>query len=256
MIYKWTTLKPVIGKFLRDTRTADGSYFDDLTDWVAEAIALMKTRFQLELKQTTVRIDFHHAALPCSLESLACVTYQGQRLLESGSLKPLNHAGYRSGPVFQTVVSRKELDEVDTPGGTVSLQALQALPASGELFYKLNYNKIETNISDGELELFYWAVPTDEDGFPMIPDNQLYKEAIYFYCRMKMIGTGYPDPVFKYGDCESRWTDYAGKAIAEITYPTPDALQRNIQTNIRLIPTDYHWENFGQGPSAEQSYYN
>jgi hypothetical protein len=249
MIYKWTTVKPVIGKIVRDIRHIDGSYFDDLTDWIAEAIQLMKTSYQLELKSTSVRVDFHHAALPCMLESVIAVSFRGARIMDSGSAKPLKSLGYR-GTEFKTSIN----PAVSTPGGQISLQSVECMPSSPEITYRLNYNKIECSLESAELEVYYYATPTDEDGFPMIPDNQNYKEAIHFYCRMKMIGTGFKDPVFKYQDCEQRFDLYLGRAIAEITYPTVDAIHRNIQTNNRLIPTQYHWENFGQSQPAEGDY--
>lgn len=256
MIYKWTTLKPVIGKIVRDTRTSDGSYFDDMTDWIDEAISLMKTRFQLELQQECIDINFHHADLPCAFESLIAVSYQGQRIKESGGTRMKPAGGFRN-VTFQTVVDAPQvtgLDEVSKPGGTVSLKAIEHMPCNEQIWYRLNYNKIETNLEDGELTLYFWSKPTDEDGFPMIPDNQLYKEAIYWYVRMKMIGTGYKDTVFEYQDCEKRWDDYMGKAMAQITYPTVDAIQRNIQTNVRLVKDVDLWSSFGQGPAPEGDY--
>lgn len=260
MIYQWTTLQPVIGKIVRDVRHVDGSYLDDLTEWVAEAIGLLKTRYQLELRNKQVVLDFHSSFAGCLEGSLAAVIYQGHRLPQTGGVASMRNAGYRGPSIPQTVVNPSVSTPLDQTTGTVNynnvtLQSLEMLPLHSEYFYRMNYNKIETNIREGILDIWYWAAPTDEDGFPMIPDNHLYKEAIYFYCRTKMIGTGFKDPVFKYAECESHWELYAARAIAEITYPTVDEVQRSIQTNVRLIPTDWHWESSGRGPSAEPSYY-
>ena len=38
--------------------------------------------------------------------------------------------------------------------------------------------------------LSYQAVPVDSDGYPMIPDNESFEEAIYWYINMKLT---YPD---------------------------------------------------------------
>lgn len=266
MIYKWTTLKPVIGSITRNIKTMDGSYMDDLTEWVAEAIDQMRTRYQLELVCKDVTIDFHQGKMPCMLEAIACVVYKGRRLNISNNVIPSRSLGYRNvapdTAIMQTVVTPATTSElVDNTTGTlevdrVTLQSVLSLPEHTQEFYKINYNKIETSMKNACIQVYYWKTPTDEEGFPMIPDNPDYKQAIYFYCRMMMIGAGYEDKVFKYSDCEQRWELHAGRAISAITYPTIDETHRSMQTNVRLISTDYHWERADQGPSPELDYYN
>jgi hypothetical protein len=41
----------------------------------------------------------------------------------------------------------------------------------GELTYEVNNNQIVTNFREGRLVMAYRAIPTDDQGYPMIPDD-------------------------------------------------------------------------------------
>ena len=56
-----------------------------------------------------------------------------------------------------------------------------------EITYKLNNNHIFTSFGEGEVILVYNANPTDERGFPMIPDNIKFIKACQAYIADKMV---------------------------------------------------------------------
>lgn len=41
-----------------------------------------------------------------------------------------------------------------------------------------------------------YKMPHDERGFPLVPDNANYQEAVYWFVRAKLIGTGHKDSVY------------------------------------------------------------
>jgi len=43
-----------------------------------------------------------------------------------------------------------------------------------------------TNKDNGYVKIAYKAIATDERGYPLIPDLESYKEAIYWYVVMKL----------------------------------------------------------------------
>lgn len=55
----------------------------------------------------------------------------------------------------------------------------------GSLSYKVQNNYIFTDIEKCQLEISYYAILQDEDGFPMVPDNQNYYIALEFYIKLR-----------------------------------------------------------------------
>jgi hypothetical protein len=46
---------------------------------------------------------------------------------------------------------------------------------------------IMTNIPCGFVKISYYAIFTDSEGMPMIPDIESYKETIFWYVTMKLM---------------------------------------------------------------------
>jgi hypothetical protein len=58
---------------------------------------------------------------------------------------------------------------------------------SNELQYTTKPGYINTCMPRGFVKISYYAIYTDEDSMPMIPDLESYKEAIYWYVTMKLM---------------------------------------------------------------------
>ena len=46
---------------------------------------------------------------------------------------------------------------------------------------------IMTNIPEGFVKVSYYAIFTDEEAMPMIPDIESYKEAIFWYVTRRLL---------------------------------------------------------------------
>lgn len=55
----------------------------------------------------------------------------------------------------------------------------------GSLSYKVQNNYIFTDIEKCQLEISYYAILQDEDGFPMVPESQSYYTALEAYIKKK-----------------------------------------------------------------------
>lgn len=104
-------------------------------------------------------------------------------------------------------------------------------------FIKPGY--IQTNIRDGYLMVSYKAMPTDDDGYPMIPDDASFMEAIYWYITMKLL---YPE--WKLGrvrdavyyDARRSWNYYRKQAYGNAMMPDADQMESIKNTWLRLVP--------------------
>jgi hypothetical protein len=125
----------------------------------------------------------------------------------------------------------------------------------GDATYYTELDYINTSFCDGKIRVYYNEIPIDKDGFPLIPDNQNYKQALYWYVRGMMIGAGFTDPVFSYDQCEARCERHMARAMGEITYPSVDQAMASMEASNRLIFNDGAFDNFFGDTSAESILY-
>jgi len=136
------------------------------------------------------------------------------------------------------------------PAQTFNIETVMSLPYSDETYYT-ELDWINTSFKCGKVRLYYMAIPVDANGFPLVPDNGNYKEAIYWYVRSRMIGAGYKDTVFKYQECEQKFELHAARAMGQIRYPSVDQAETRMQQGSRLIMDMNYFDTFFSNPGNE-----
>lgn len=58
-------------------------------------------------------------------------------------------------------------------------------PKWSDLTYKLQGSCIFTSVPDGKVEIAYKAMPIDEEGYPLIPDNSSFSRALELYIKLQ-----------------------------------------------------------------------
>lgn len=256
-------MKSVVSKILRDTRLADTSLIPDIHEWIVEAMDSMRTQYEQIPDYADIDIVFHRGKLPCGLLIVRAVEYKCHRLRYGLSSftpqapRPKTSATEQPN-TFQSIPKIRVENPTSDPNNptffNVSAIVQPTILPEGPETYELALNIIQTSFPYGKVRVHYFKQPTDEEGFPLIPDNHHYKEAIYWYCRGKIIGCGYQDPVYNPRWCDEKYELYAGRAIEEITYPSPDKMESVMNNQTRLIPpTNYYDSYFGNAP-GEQFY--
>lgn len=139
---------------------------------------------------------------------------------------------YNSNTQLRTIV-----DKVFVEDGT----NITGIPKTDvtEAYYTINPPYIDTSLENGYAMIAYKAIPLDCDGYPMIPDDEDVKEAVYWYINMKML---YPqwrqghlrDAIYEHAETE--WKKKKMAAYATIMMPSHDELTTIQNTWIRLIP--------------------
>lgn len=267
MLYKSCSIDEVIARIVRNTRIQDSSFIPDFNEWIPEAMGYMRTSFVLKPVFEDVDIIFHKGQLPCDLEQLDAVEYKGKRLPVSNTVK-----NYRTGhnlggttnpvtnaPLFTSVVTSTLNNDnimynstIIAENSSIGQDACEKQPTD---WYGIESNYITTSFADGTVRLHYMARPSDENGLPLIPDNEDYKQAIYYYVRGMMIGAGFEDRTLKYEECMQRYELHARRAINQISYPTPDQKEQILKTAVRFFPPTNYWENFFRTDNHEPQLY-
>lgn len=130
---------------------------------------------------------------------------------------------------------------------------------SADLQYMTKPGYIMTNIPTGFVKIEYYAIFTDEEAMPMIPDIESYKEAIFWYVTMKLM---YPKKLKgqisqgDYYDIRNSYNFYRKQAYAEAMLPGVDELESIKNTYHKLYPEFNDHDTFFSTTGEEQILYN
>lgn len=298
MIYKLTSVKRVISKVFTDLDLKEGDHrVSDMIEWAGEAVKKIGA-FPVLLTKVTgkgglplLEVSNYQAALPHDLTAINQVAYSEN---ESGPFYPMVYGSGSfdhnvpnevtesvAGTVPATPLVQLAMD-LYTESYTDALARLNNYPATREQLESLlatrsvsptrdnmtgssNYTYvvapgyIKTTLKNGFLMVSYQAVPVDSDGYPMIPDDESFEEAIYWYINMKLT---YPD--WKMGrvrdavyyDARNSWNFYRKQAYAHSMMPNVDQLEAIKNAWLRLVPEINEHANGFSTLADSQTIYN
>ena len=291
MVDKLISSNNIIAKVIADNNLQEKDMrIADIRAWIGEAIEKIGAVTQLDRRIATLEIKGYQVQLPCDLYKLDQVAYSSNGtdwlpLLRSTSSFS-NHAvkqqtkSQMSVPdeaIFQLTktlfnltddtAALKKLNE--NPGIRSTLATLVDnhsvdlrngfVGIGNYLKYDVKPGYITCRMKDGHLKVSYYAIHTDNEGMPMIPDNQAYQEAIYWYVTMKMF---YPDylkgkiPQYIYHEMKNSWNFYARQAYAEAMLPNVDGLDTIKNDWNKLVPELNSHDDFFEHLGEEQIIYN
>lgn len=96
-----------------------------------------------------------------------------------------------------------------------------------------------TNFKDGTVYLSYHAFPLDEDGYPMIPDNEMIEKCIEYYIKSNIFENlwlnGDADVERKYAKMEEMYMKHLAQAKYETKLPTFASMVNKIRLNRRSL---------------------
>lgn len=142
MIYKLEKVDVVINKIIRDLGLGASEIpVDDFIEWIADALQHIGAYAQFEEKWANIDIVSFEGDLPCDF----------YKLIEVKGC--LNH--------------------------NKSLQK-EAKFCLSDKDYNINLNRIITAQETGFVEISYLAIPTDDDGYPLVPDDVSFRDAMFW----------------------------------------------------------------------------
>lgn len=135
------------------------------------------------------------------------------------------------------------------------------LYCSSSVTYKLREGYIWTNAAylTGKLEMAYEAFPTDERGFPMVPDNETFKQAVVAFVserigRRLFLRNQISGDKYHILQQDRMW--YIGKAQTKALIPNRDKTKSIENQFKRVISTRGERDNGFGGISVEQTLRN
>lgn len=146
---EYTNINTIAAKLTRHPLMEDIS-METIIDYAVEFIRIMGIPNTFIEKVVPIEIKEFRGELPCDLYEVIQVRYKDRIFRESTDSFHMSH------------------DKIP-----------------GELSYKMNDNCIFTSLEEGTIEMAYKAMPTDMNGYPLIPDNGSYEKALEAYIKLQ-----------------------------------------------------------------------
>lgn len=124
-----------------------------------------------------------------------------------------------------------------------------------DLTYKLQGNCIFTTIKEGTIEIAYRAIMTDSEGFPLIPSNGTFENALELYIKKKHFTTQFElgkinEKVLQHAEQEYSWA--VGQAETDLVRPSIDQMQAFANSwNTLIQRTTEHSRGFKDNGTQE-----
>lgn len=201
---KYTSIKRVLDNLLDHPMLSDLS-MEKAIKYTLRFISINGFSKLYMDKQTTLKIEDYRALLPCDLVSIIQV-------------KDLKY-----GICLRSMTDNFMSDKPQAP----------------ELSYKVQNRVIFTSFKEGEIEIAYRAIPVDEDGFPLLIDNETYLAALEAYIKKEIFIVKFDqgkisDRVLQYAKQDYAWL--AGQLHSEFVIPSVSEMQTITNMYNTLIP--------------------
>jgi hypothetical protein len=298
MVYNLTSVKRVIAKVFTDLDLKEGDHrVSDMIEWAGEALEKIggfPTFVNKVLGKDDLpllEISNYQVKLPCDFHSLIQVAYAPT---SAGPFYPMRYAtgSFDSGITNETSSTTYTVPESDLVIVCMSLYNLKyadalakintepsiraqlsamltpttnQLPdggtsATSDYTYILKGHYLKTNVNTGFIMMAYQAIPIDYEGYPLIPDNVSFIEAVYWYITMKLlypqwVGGRVRDAV--YADAKRSWNFYCKQAYGNAMMPNGAEQMETIKnTWHRLVEEFNEHDSFFSTLGQEQIIYN
>lgn len=278
---KYISLRAIMEELYADNGYQYELPWVDAMMWAEEALNLVGHPRQYIRKVTghkenpNLDITNYRAQLPCDFYKLEQVAVNGQPAEYSGDT--FHHlmdgacCGIEGFTNLAAYVNEKNWGELvkvtnddgtsgyverndsqsNTDGGIMSFDLTDVMLGDyAPITFDLNNNNITLSVKEGKVCMAYLAIPTDEEGLPLIPDDVSYKLAVKKYLTMKLDyiewrrGTINPQ-VFDHSEREWMW--YVGQAGNKAKMPSLDGMESIKNMTMRLVPRVNEHETFFKG---------
>ena len=278
---KTVSSKTIIRKIFRDLRPTNDQWVDDAIEWVGEALEHIGAASQLCQKQCVLDIKDHKTLMPTDLyyinqvainDSVAPITTKELDTLTTkvADLQAQIVSAQAAGLEYSSTTSI--LHEINTRivvlenvyfNSSNQLQPLQYGASNFHMSmhcegcvnenamhketYIVDCDYIKTSFPTGKICISYMAFPTDEDCYPLVPDDISYKEALFWYIYKKLLLSMITTPEFKrnginYTFADNKWKYYCTQARNAANFPDIDRYESFMNQWVRLIPNINAWD--------------
>jgi len=279
MIYKLTNIKPIIAKIVRDLGLgAEEIPYQDFMEWIFEGLSHIGSYYQFEEKECEIPIENYKGKLPCDFHKLIRLkgSYKTvgipqinevlvanmntikskisnfETLLETET-DPLKIQSYTDSISNLQAQLEGEIQKIKSVAGTGNTITASIVPNQNligtretnkhtSVDYNINFDNITTAFKDGTVIIQYLAIPSDEEGFPLIPDDVSFKDAMFWKVAYQLSIRGFDFKAQQLRDVNftrQKWNFYCIQSRANANMPDLEMMETIKNQFIKLKP-NYH----------------
>jgi hypothetical protein len=233
MINNFVSIYQIIAKLYRDYEYKAELDVWDVVEWAGEAMDLIGSYPQMRrVPNHVLTVTNYKAKLPCDLETLDGVKYSEIPMVwGSGVYGPTDST--EPNEVSNTILDVEVNDENFPMLGNRSNWT--PIPYT----YIVQNGYLHTNLEKGEIVISYTGIMVDKDGYPMIPDDAVYKNAISNFVQMMLDRRDWRAqraPEAHYRDSKREWEKFAMSARGRAQMPSLDKMETIKRMWLRLRP--------------------
>ena len=112
--------------------------------------------------------------------------------------------------------------------------------------HKIEFSTIIVGFKEGELKLDYIAMPVDERGFPLVPEDPSFFDAMFWKVASMLAMRGeLKNKEFTFEYCDRKWKYYCGQARASANMGDLQSINRIQNERSKLLPSmNQYWTQF------------
>ena len=230
------SLKTILWKVLNNPLAADLTY-EDAAAFVVEAIRLIGAPLSFEdLVTPPILVTNNKAPLPANLLNI-----RGVRIIN-------NLENFDDG-----AIALRHATDIYHNGADCGVDSENNIPY--EYTYTVQKGIIFTSIPSGYIQISYRGLPVDDDGYPLIPNEQKTLLAIEYYILHRFLEPLWiigkiTDKAFTY--IEQKRHFYMGGADTSLKLQSPDHLESIMNSINRLIINDTAHSSFYRGSGQKE----
>lgn len=212
MIYKYKSSKSIIAKLYRDLGSNTELNESHLYEWIGEALLKIGSYAQYKNNSVELTIANNRVALPCDFVYPIDLAHDSLPMAWSSKSMITNYFC-------------EDCNKIPTC-------------CTQDTFY-IQDGYLNTSFQDGTVCMVYQAVAIDDEGFPMVPDNVYFDEALASYCTFKLDRIEFrKGKIAKdvYMESQRDWLFYVNSARGSANMPDEAKLANLRNVWVRLLP--------------------
>lgn len=208
------SIKSVADMLMQNPMMKDISW-EFIISHAVECMRIVGTAPMFISEQEVVEIKHYKGALPVNVIDVDSIL----RVTDSGQMIPM-------------------ISNEDTLSDHYSSYPSAAPTEVGDK-YSLNNSKIFTNFEKGKVLIVYKTIATDEECYPLIPDNPEFVRALRAYIRYQwfdILNDMDKISAQKLNKAETDYMFYVGQAQANLQMPSEDEMEALVNSITQILP--------------------
>lgn len=268
MIGQLISVKSIIEDFYGDTETQEPVNYENFIRWTVEALNKIGHPLQYRRRVTGIndnpnlKIENYRAPLPCNLHKIEQIMVNG---------KPARYAtnsfhhllggeccGMDNTEPFSGLSTYSEGFYIDGFGNEFYAGFPDSCSGDCDITYDVNADCLTLSVKEGEVCIAYLEFPFDDEGLPLVPDEESYREALIRYFTMKIDYINWrknPNNSGNrglYEDSKQEWMFYVGQASNKAKLHSVDQLESIKNQLLRTFQSYNHHRTGFKGLGEQQ----